>query len=159
DRCGAPVDCGGCGTGETCGAYHVCSPCVANGDPCAGLTCGSATDSCGVQKSRGRCRSGQLCGSPRHRTTNRPAISARPARPGAAAGRGRAGWGGPDRARRGRGPGQPCDPTPHACRCAPKMCAASDCGSVADGCGGTLACGNCQAAGQVCDAPSHTCMT
>lgn len=46
----ASASCDACAANETCVGNPTQCACVPNGDPCAGYNCGTATDSCGKQK-------------------------------------------------------------------------------------------------------------
>ena len=113
DGCGGVVQCGTCGSNESCGGGGVPSTC--GKPPCTkktcadtGANCGALGDGCGgLIASCGTCDAG-ICGG---------------------GGPSKCGTGGAG----GDGGGGPCVKTKTAC-------AAGDCGPIADGCGGLLDC-------------------
>jgi C1A family cysteine protease len=130
--CGGALNCGSCPTGQTCNAYGQCVVCQPD---CAGKQCGLSPNGCG---SCGTCslpNSASNCNSSYQCTISYCYI----------------GYADCD-----RNPGNGCE-TAGQCTngsaCTSTTCAASGrvCGTMSDGCGGTLSCGNC-ASGQTCNA-------
>ena len=115
DGCGNVIDCGDCGSGESCGAVTP-SKCGASGGAdgggscqpktCAdfGVDCGPAGDGCGGLLDCGSCSGAQTCGG-----------GGVPSKCGGSAG------------------------------CIPRTCAqvGVNCGPIGDGCGNVLQCGTC----------------
>jgi len=62
DGCGGILNCGGCMAGQNC-TNHTCTACVpTNPNPCAGKTCGSASDGCKQVSCGGNtCGDGGVC--------------------------------------------------------------------------------------------------
>jgi hypothetical protein len=166
--CGGMLDCAGCPSNQTCGAAgpNKCGvgPCMpeSNSAFCArlGKTCGqvTGTDSCGQERSVsscGTCTAPQTCGggdTPNVCGCKGESDSAFCARLGKACGQ----FSGTDSCGQPRAVAscgtcsapQTCGGggTPNACGCTKTTCAAHDanCGSISDGCGGTIpSCGMC----------------
>ena len=175
DGCGRTQDCGACPTGFTCGGggvAHLCAPdniatCV--GTTCAqagGKFCGKIGDGCGRLLDCGGCPAGESCGG--DGTANvcgkgsgmcTPLVCA-PAG-GRLCGTFGDGCGHvvacgacPDGSACGANKPYVCPGKPGMTGCVPQTCDVAGgrfCGTVGDGCGGTLACGDCPT-GQVCGA-------
>jgi hypothetical protein len=66
DGCGAPIDCGTCPAGETCGAAgpNQCGTSTCTPKTCQqqGFECGAAGDGCGNALNCGNCPAGMVCG-------------------------------------------------------------------------------------------------
>jgi peptidoglycan/xylan/chitin deacetylase (PgdA/CDA1 family) len=184
DGCGGTLNCGTCASGQVCTSANVCQACTKTTCAAAGATCGSIADGCGGTLGCGTCAAGQTCSSAntcQTASTCSPSVSGYTLGKcnatavyngalykclsqaagvnGEPAGCGTAGvycssiapdnaaWGSTAWQRVGS-----CDTS-----CTPTTCAArgKNCGALADGCGGTLACGTC-ASGQTCSS-ANTC--
>jgi hypothetical protein len=164
DGCGGTLDCGGCATGQTCGAAgpNKCGSGTCTPKTCVqlGASCGVASDSCSDLISCGSCEDNEVCGGGGvpNQCACVPEVSCASA--GAECGSlvddcgntlacGNCGPGnvcgaaGPNRC----GP-EPCDPI--GCSHYGYLC-----GVIDDGCGGTVSCGSCQAGIEVCH--DHAC--
>jgi hypothetical protein len=139
DGCGGTLSCGTCGGGQVCSTAHQC--CTPTTCAAAGATCGTVSDGCGGTLSCGTCGAGQSC------STTHQCCSPWTCTPGVCG-----------TFSNGCGflvycscaSGQACNASTGTC-CAPTTCAAAGatCGTIPDGCGGSLSCGTC-AAGQTC---------
>ncbi|MCC6646926.1 MAG: hypothetical protein IT374_15300 [Polyangiaceae bacterium] len=164
-KCGGVIDCGGCPSGEKCGADgkpNVCgtgvSTCVPTTCAQLGKNCGSVSDGCNGLLDCGKCGAGEACGVVTPAVCGPDTGSCTPktcASQGVGCGPA------------GDGCGQPLDcgacpqgttcgggGVPGACgapTCVPQTCQSQGvtCGVVGDGCGGSLSCGSC-AAPQIC---------
>ena len=128
DGCGALLMCGTCSGGQICGGGGVPSRCGSGGDPdggvrCVPRTCATANANCGPVSDG--CGALLMCGT-------------------CSGGQTCGGGGVPSRCGSGGGPDA-------GVLCVPRTCATANanCGPVANGCGGVLACGACPA-GQTC---------
>jgi len=184
--CGGTLNCGTCAAGQTCNASNVCQSCTPTTCAAQGKNCGSISDGCGGTLSCGTCGSGQTCsanvctvsGTTCNATVtgyslgkcNATAvyngklykcISQASGVNGEPSGCGTAGVFcssiAPDNAAWGSTAWQFVQNCSSSCT--PTTCAAlgKNCGSVADGCGGTLSCGTC-GTGQTCSA-SNVCQS
>jgi len=169
DGCGGTLSCGACAAGQTCTNGTCVVACVPS--TCSGLgkSCGTAADGCGGTLSCGSCVAGQTCSSG-------VCVAAPPS--GCSHSECTSGT-------KLTGSCSSCAQTvcatdSYCCNnswdatcvneaksmcgslcstaCTPSTCASlgKNCGSVANGCGGTLSCGTC-AAGQTCS--NNTCVT
>lgn len=145
DNCGGTIDCGTCGSGQTCNANACCAPTT-----CAalGATCGSISDGCGGTLDCGTCSSGVCSG-------NSCCTPTTCAAQGAQCGTISNGCGGTlSCGSCNINQGQSC--SSNLCiTCVPITCSqiGSVCGSPSDGCGGTILCGSCTS-GNVCSGGS-----
>jgi hypothetical protein len=168
DGCGGILDCGACPEGETCsggGVANVCGTPRCQPATCEalGAECGRIGDGCGGTLECGTCPTGQTCGGggtanvcgvappPPCQPTTCEAVSAECGRIGDGCGgtlecgtcpAGQTCGGGGTANVCGAPPPPPCQPT--TCEAA-----GAECGSMGDGCEGTLECGTCPE-GQTC---------
>jgi hypothetical protein len=64
DGCSQTLNCGTCGSGQTCSASNVCqASCTPTTCAAQGKNCGSISNGCGGTLSCGTCAAGQTCGS------------------------------------------------------------------------------------------------
>jgi hypothetical protein len=167
--CGGTLSCGGCPTGQTCGAFvpgvcgdETCAPTVTSCTVNGGTYCGTIGDGCGRPVDCGNtCTAPETCGG-----SGVPNLCGAPnctaatcsftggqycGTIGDGCGHGLDCGGCPT--------GETCDETKHVCvtpNCSPnKSCTAAGvtyCGMIGDGCGGSVDCGTACPAGMVCGA-------
>ncbi len=146
--CGGTINCGGCPTGQICGANNTCSAANCTKTDCAmqGATCGVVADGCGGTVTCPGCASGQVCGL---FTPNQCAITCTPSNMATACagkcGSVSDGCGGVHSCG-GCSGNQVCiNNTCQTGTCNPLTTCPSglQCGLISDGCSGTVSCGTC----------------
>jgi hypothetical protein len=169
DGCGATLECGTCASGQICGgagAANQCAPAKTACTPatCAalGASCGSVGDGCGGTLDCGTCGAGQACGA--GGKANACGTIQAACTPTTCAAQGKNCGTIPDGCGGTLvcgtcGNGQTCGAngaTANVCATPPPTCTkttcdaqARNCGTIPDGCGGSLECGTC-ATGQTC---------
>jgi len=174
DGCGRTMDCAGCPTGQTCGGGGTAGVCGSTPANCVPLTCqqvngqycGTIGDGCGSQLVCPACPTGQVCGGGGVANVCAPGA-------GCVAGTCTATNGGQYCGSIGDGCGRPlscggcaagqvcgavnpnvCGPDPATCTKITSCTSATGqyCGTIGDGCGGSLACPSTCPAGQTCGA-------
>jgi hypothetical protein len=122
DGCGATIDCGSCGAGQSCGLVEtnvctnleeLCEPALAE-EVCADKQCGSDGDGCGGIIDCGTCGEGTACGLVEPFQCATILVG-----------------------------------TDTSCPALITDCGSATCGVIGNGCGGTIACGTCDA-GELC---------
>jgi hypothetical protein len=151
--------CGACPPGQTCGGGGVTGKCGCQPKSCAelGLSCGLAEDGCGGTVDCGSCSGGELCSSKGQCVACQQGAACAASKPCVVSTMDCSGT--PTCTDTGFvsagtecGPGLTCDGKGD-CVCTPTTCQALgvQCGTVPDGCGGTLKCPTCPS-GEVCGA-------
>ena len=150
DNCGGILECGGCGTGETCvnGACQCLpSTCESEGFDC-GEFMSSEISGCGELLGCGTCNSSSVCVDNVCRCIPRSCASL-----GATCGTWDDGCGGTFTCGLCHA-NQTCDVDSYSCQCKKATCEGegATCGTLSDNCGGSISCGVCTGFQEECNA-------